>query len=556
MEFMRRAWSQIQLYFERVTPTTKLLIGSLVVIVLLSFFVVMQYAGKAELTALPQLPPDRQAEAVSRLQSAGIKTVVQGGQIMVQPDKATDAMALLMQSELMTANSAAAFDQWMKGQNPWLTNDQNAKMFMLAKQKVLGQIIAKMNGVRSADVMLSPAERQSFGSPTARPSASVNLVMTGGRKVDKRLVEAVAGLISGSVSGMKPQDVVVIDANVGRQFTVKDSADSAPGETEELFHAKEVYAREKIAEALGYIPGVIIAVNIKSDATITRHTDETVYEKSQPIKSEFTREHDRREASGGGGEAGVRPNTGASIDLAGASGGSDKTTESRTEYGDAPVTKRTKSVEAGHTTRKVSVTVNVPRGYFASLYKQGKPGDSADPKDDDAEFKKLQSEQIAQIEAQVKPLISAESEGVVKVSMIPDLGVYFAGPGGTVVAGGVARAGSVDGFMSMVEPGMIKTAGLGVLALVSVALMFSMVRKATQAPPMPTVHELAGVPATLPVDDDLVGDAEAAEADMAGVELAEGDIHTRKIAEQIGELVKTNPAEAAQLFNRWIRKES
>ncbi|MCX5661136.1 MAG: hypothetical protein NTW19_15730, partial [Planctomycetota bacterium] len=65
-----------------------------------------------------------------------------------------------------------------------------------------------------------------------------------------------------------------------------------------------------------------------------------------------------------------------------------------------------------------------------------------------------------------------------------------------------------------------------------------------------------GVPPSMPVDDDVVGEADAHDSTMAGVELDEAQIRTRKIAEQIGEMVKANPSEAATLFNRWIRKEN
>jgi flagellar biosynthesis/type III secretory pathway M-ring protein FliF/YscJ len=42
---------------------------------------------------------------------------------------------------------------------------------------------------------------------------------------------------------------------------------------------------------------------------------------------------------------------------------------------------------------------------------------------------------------------------------------------------------------------------------------------------------------------------------MAGVELDEDDMRHRKIAEQIAEMIRGNPGEAATLVRKWVRTE-
>jgi flagellar biosynthesis/type III secretory pathway M-ring protein FliF/YscJ len=111
------------------------------------------------------------------------------------------------------------------------------------------------------------------------------------------------------------------------------------------------------------------------------------------------------------------------------------------------------------------------------------------------------------------------------------------------------------GLSGALENGWAKPLGLGVLALVSLGLMLGMVRKATRTPPMASIEELAGVPPTLPAEDELVGEADETDPSMAGIELNEDELRSRKIAEQIGELVKGNPAEAASLIRRWVRTD-
>ena len=312
MDFFRRAWATIQSQIGKLPATSKWLIGSLLVILLMVGFLTVQYAGSPEMVVLVSATADRSPEIVTRLESAGIKAQTQSGQILVPDDKRSDAFAVLAQGELLAGNTAAAFDEMIKNQNPWTTRDQNAQAFLLAKQKVLSQIIAKMMGVRSADVILSVPEETGFGATHRRPSAAVNVVMQGGT-VNNKLVEAIAGLVSASLAEMKPEDVVVIDANQGRQYTVKNKQNGGMStDLVEELEAMERYYHDKIADALGYIPGKIVAVNVRLDPVLVKDETQTTYS-PEPLKSEENNESETHDSSSSS-EAGVRPNTGISID--------------------------------------------------------------------------------------------------------------------------------------------------------------------------------------------------------------------------------------------------
>lgn len=546
MDFVQKWWTQILAFMAKLSFAHRALMIMSIVLLTMGFVVMAYLVSRPQMAAIVQLPAEKQAAVKARLEAAGITVETRGNQIYVPIDKQIDAHAILAQSELLANDVSTAWDQMIAKSTPFDTNMKSAQVFLLTKQKVLGQIISKMSGVRSADVLLSVPEQQGFGATVVHPSASVSVMMQDGRRVDARLVAAIAGMVSGAVSGMRPQDVVTIDANIGRQFTVKSPDDLGGGDTNEIVQALEQYTRNKIAETLSYIPGVIVAVNVRTEPVISRVREEIGYDKSQPVASEFTRERETRDM-GDAGEPGVRSNVGAAIDNGGGVKRLDKSTESRTEFKDKNITSKTSTREAGHTVKRINATINVPRGYFVRIFKQGKPGDAPEP--EDTALTQVIESQLAQIQEQVKPLIQTEAEGVVAAHMIPDSAVLS--------AANVKQAGAAGGLgASLAESDMAKTAVLASLAALAVGLMIFVTRKATQPPRMPTVEELAGVPPSMPIDDDVVGEAEAGDSTMAGVELDEAQIRTRKIAEQIGELVKANPAEAATLFNRWIRKEN
>jgi len=547
MEFLKRSWVQTQAFLGHLSVTARWLIGCLAIIFLLTGWLLMQYAAQSEMVAITQFAVERQPEVAARLARAGIQVKIEGGQLHVSADKYDQAMVILVGNDMLAADTVAAFDEMIARQSPWQSNAQNAQSFLLAKQKVLGQIVGKMVGVRSASVMLSMPEKTGFGATYVRPTASVNVVMSTRKRVDKGLVEAIAGLVSGAVAEMIPQDVVIIDANRGRQFTVKNADDVLPGETLELIQQLERRYREKVSEVLSYIPGVIISVNAQVDPVHTKRIEEYAYEASEPIRSEFSRETERQDKTNAG-EPGARPNTGLDIAGAGSTGSLEKTTESRNEFNEKNLTRRTHTTESGHSIKQVSVTINVPRIYFLAVYKQGKPDEQAEP--DEAALQPIVQKQLEQIRDQVEPLVKVEgNKGLVRVHMIPDRQQLMAIAG---VGRGAESPGGVSGFMGST---WAKPVGLATLALASLAIMFGMVKKATKPPALPSVDELAGVPAKLPGDEEITGEAPAADEEMVGMELSPEEVEMRRIAEQIADMVRENPYDAAHLLNRWIQAD-
>ena len=545
MDLWQRYWTQIKAYLAGLSYSEKAVALMATVILVVVFFGLMLYWAKPELVPITQFAGDRQPQALVKLQAAGIKAVQTGGQLLVPADKQYDAMAVLVQADLMSPDTTAAFADYIKRQSPLYTNSQSARDFQITKQAVLGKLIGRMASVRHATVMISIPEDQGFGVSAPKPTASVSIQMQGSAQVNKAMVEAVAGLVAGANSPMRSQDVIVVDENHGRSMTVASPEDMLPSATLETLRNLEEHFREKVDSTLAYIgAGRIINVSVQIDPMVVRKTDSTTYEKSEPLLSEKQRTTKRTDATGAG-EPGVRSNNGADINAGGPAGSSEETTEKSTTYGEKPLTERAQETLVGNLPKQVSVTVNVPRSYFVKIYKQSQP-EAKDP--DDAALQKIEPAELAQIESQVQNLINTESaKGTVKAYVIPDSGVLQAAP-----PAGVGVSASLSGAL---ENGWAKPLGLGVLALVSLGLMLGMVRKATRTPPMASIEELAGVPPTLPAEDELVGEADETDPSMAGIELNEDELRSRKIAEQIGELVKGNPAEAASLIRRWVRTD-
>lgn len=541
MEFFKRYWTQIRAQLEGLSASQKWAISTTLVLGLLLVGIAVIIAGQPDRVPISAFASGRSEEVLARLQAAGIDATRDGGQIVVPYDQQERAIGLLVQGDLLTADTSEAFSQLIERQSPWQSNDQNAQAYLLAKQRVLGQIVGKMRGVRNASVLISMPQDKGFGRTHIRPSASVTVWMHGSGRVSDAMVDAVARLVAGSVAEMQPQDVSITDGNFGRTRTVKDEDDILPTETLELLHKIEEYHRNKIDKVLAYIPGVIVAVNVQMDDVQKQQEVNYDYEKAQPLSSEELEEITRKDVRDSG-EPGPRPNTGMSI--AGSTGGGveENISRSRTEFRDKPLVSERHVTKAGRQVQRINVSINVPRRYFLQIFKANNP-DVESP--DDQTMQTTVQEQLTRIQDQVEPLILAEVPGVVKAHMVPD----------ETLVPMAAQSLPSGGLDAVLVSDWVKPVSVGLLALLSVALMLGMVRKATQPEPLPSIEELAGVPPMLAGDGDVVGEADDGDAAMAGVELDDDELQSRRIAEQISELIKANPAEAGNLLGRWVRHE-
>ena len=203
---------------------------------------------------------------------------------------------------------------------------------------------------------------------------------------------------------------------------------------------------------------------------------------------------------------------------------------------------------------KINATILVPRSYFLSKYRQDQNDSEAVP--DDTALQATVTGETQRIRTDVEPLIDTAAfedaiPGTVVVSMIPDFGT---------IAGLVPpQAGSSEESLGggAVGGGLVKYAGLGGLALLSLTMMFLMVRKAGDRHSLPSAEELAGIPQPLESDEGVVvGEAEESAMVLEGVELTDEALRRQQMLDQINDLVKQHPGEAANLLGRWIRVET
>ncbi len=589
MDRLRTILAGIQKQLGLLTVTQKLLIASLCVLALMTFFLVAQYTGSPATIALfPSGTAEDQQKAAAFLKQRGFDIkIATDGKVMMLPDQRYIALAAMTKEQQLPTDKKLMFESLVT-QTSWIEDLQTKKTKRnYALQNELNKIIRAMGFDDAAVIIDVPIDAGGIGAAARKPVAQVTVFPPSGQGLEQGSVNALADMVGGSVAGLSPREISVIDGRSRRSYKAVSADDLAFGGGAYIEQAAKVEKRlhEKIVEHLRFMPEVSVSVNAIVDAVKRERERTAVLPKGQGSVSMPTEETSATTTTSnnakGGIEPGVQANTGADLNRGGSSGGADSsnnetsTVKSSVMFGNEIIKER----EAMGRPTKINVTVNVPREYVAAIWKQnaapvapaagatGGAAASTEPTEKDI-ADTFDKSVRTQIEGMILPLVETEGSmasaaissaaqlvsGTVKVSLIP-ISMANMGGGGMSGAGGGSKAGFMGGggtFMSLLDGGMIKTVALGVLAMVALGMMFTMVRKAGKAPSLPTAEELVGIPPALEPGTEVVGEAVEGDTAMIGIEIDDQSLKTGKMLEEIGTLVKNNPQTAASVFNRWL----
>ncbi len=598
MDRLRAILTNIRTQLGVLTVTQKLLIGTLCVLFLMTLFLVSQYAGSPTTVALfPGGTAEDQQKAAVFLRNRSLPfTVAVDGKVMVQPDQKYIALAAMTKEQALPGDKKLLFDGLVASSaSNWLEPlaDKQVK-HTVALQNELSRVIRSIPGIDDASVFIArPPENSGFGAATKKAVAQVAVFPAAGQGMDQNTVNALADLVAGSVSGLDMRDVAIVDGKNRRSYRAVSPEDlSGGGNYIEQVARVEKRVQDKLSEHLRFIPDVIVSVNAMIDAARRESVRHEALPKGQGTTvveiENTTSTNASTSKSGPSGAPGLDSNVGMSIKEAGGGGGSNTTDESSTVKSQAVIGElTTKQKDATGRPTKINVTVSVPREYVAAIAKQKKsaaapasggaapagaaPGATAAAEPSETEIDSVFENDVKKkIEEMVSPLVETDGgvgapgtaaatqlvAGTVRAFLIPVSmggGASAASFGGS--RGGFGGSGGMSGLSGLMENGLVKTVGLGVLAVVALGMMLMMVKKAGKAPQMPTAEELVGIPPALEPGTDVVGEAIEGETAMAGIEVDDDSLRTGKMIEEIGTLVKNNPQTAANVFNRWLAEE-
>lgn len=578
MGALQKAMAQVVARLRDINTSQRiaLLLGGALVAISLLWLV--QWAARPEM--VPLLDQDLQADEITQLrgglEALGERNEVRGSRVYVRAAANRQALiAQLQQQEKLPTNTSTAFANLVKQSDPWISMEESNRRWTFALQQALEQVLRQFNGVKSASVFLNLGTHAKAFTRTPPPSsASVTLTMKQDAEVPRALALAAARLVSGAVSGLPVHNVEVVDAATGRVALDWDGEQDVGTQLERRLAKEELRYAEKIRQQVPDAKA-LVSVQVELNSTATNTQTE------QPLKGVPKTERTTRQETTRGRQADV-PGVQANVGLTAGGGGSletqsEETSETETEVG---LARKVEATPAGEV-QKVTAAISLSHTYLEGVLRR--TGVAADPPTD-AQIEEVFQRERTRLLAQVIQLVKPQVEDNVAISRYYDT----AGE-----AAGASKAGTLNETLDLVRS-YGPQSGLGLLALVALGLMLRMAKRSDTAESFglelglpreaieaaraaaQDVSRVAGrqgaaggrrggggggahtVDSGLPtVEATLAPSIESAaitEGMLVAQEVDAATVQTRKMLEQVAQMVESDSESVASLVEQWVQR--
>ncbi len=532
MEFLQAKLGQLRTTLEGMSGSGRLALAMAALLVVALLVIVSHNVGEPELVALPTSGgPAELTRAAGALTGAGIKNEVRGNQIFVSPDRVRAGLEILVKSDAVP-ESGVNFAELIKDSSPWSTDQEQQKKWNFALKGELESLIRAMPGIGHASVNINYGTGGTLRRVPEGASASVAVKTGKGSPLTRETARSIALLVAGAVNGLSIDKINVIDQTTGKSLTVQ--SDDGAGDYVPLVTQYENYFDQRLRDHFSYIHNAMITVHCVPNLEKTAETSHKVDPKEVINGETQERTLTSTGAGSGSGPVGVTPNVGTPVAGSGASASGESSTDEKNGHPVAWSWKQTATEKGRGEVKEMTVSINVPRSYFESI-ERSKAGD-AGAKIDEAKLQTTMTAEMAKIADQAKTMIGAKDDTSVKVSWFYDL-----------KDDKVEETGSSfkDGLLASLS-GWGPSAGLGLLALLALGLVWNVVKK---------IQPVAAPPETVTVASENMTEGLTLDSILEGVELEADTIRASKMQEQIASMVKEDPESVANLVKRWIVQE-
>ncbi len=464
-----------------------------------------------------------------------------GRTIAVSPSSRIPELRISLAGDGIPKSGSMGFEI-LKEPKLGITDKAQEALYIAAIQGELERTIQAIESISSARVHITQPEKSVFAKKNVDTTASVLLKLRPGAELDKKQIKGIANLVAGAVSGLKLENVNIVDTK-GNLLTPKEEGeDSFGAEATRLLYQREVERGyvQRIEQMLAKVIGadkVIARVSAELDFSSNERQEESFDPAGQVLRSEKTVEEGVG-SSARGGVPGVAANLTNDPNLLTAPGSTGESSRHREAVKNYEVTRAVSKVSSPRgKLQRISAAVLVDGIYEASDSAAG-----AKTADAPRVFKPLAPETLSQIEAVVKSAIGFDTSrgDSITVESVP-----FVETGRDL-----SEALKSNDIMSSV---FLAVRELGPYVLLLLAFFFGL---------MPLIKFLI-TPTDAEVDltrllPTGIGELEAeldAERSKAQIPAFEPSVDLEQLEELMAEnsrIVKENPQQAALLIRYWL----
>ena len=253
------------------------------------------------------------SQAVDVMNSNNIpfKIDSRSGALMVASENLYDAR-LKLAALGITDNKSVGFELLDKEQSLGTSQFMEGISYRRGLEGELARTIANLHSVKAARVHLALPKTSVFVRDTRKPSASVFIELSRGRRLQEEQVNAIINLVASSVPQLESADVTIVDQN-GRLLSDEGQTESAAAASHQFTYTRKLEAllNKRVQKILEPIIGgekFKTQVSAEVDFTAVEQTDEAYNPDLSVLRSEQTSEEKRSGGVGAGGVPGALSN--------------------------------------------------------------------------------------------------------------------------------------------------------------------------------------------------------------------------------------------------------
>ncbi|MBX7169197.1 MAG: hypothetical protein K1X74_22885 [Pirellulales bacterium] len=561
MDFLNQAMAQLTELFRSMTPAARVISVLLLAVVIASvgFLVNTGVAGPdAYLLSGRSFSPDELEKVEAALGAAGLSNyTVEGTKVLVPRGQQASYLAALAENNALPRNFGDHLRDAMNAGGPLASRHDQQERLKIARQTEIAQIISNMSGISKAAVLYDTKSRGMLKRDEVI-TASVHIEASDPGSLDDARIRAIRHLVAGSIAGLAPDGVTVTDAS-GRTWAGGSPASGGSSMDDAYMSRWRDYQKEyetKVLAALSYVPGVTVAVDVELDREVESTLDQVkVDPKAVAVRTEKETLNNTNHSANSAGRPGFQaqqPNQGAALANAAAPGPASVEKTTRNEEDLTTGHDRMHSRKVGLVPKRVAFAVGIPSGYLAKIWsEQNPPAAGQEPaKPDAAALAKIEEKVVTDIKAHLATMVVAPPEttdlkSLVTVTTFQQLApTEIAGP--TTASTALAWLSEYGSTAAML--------GLGLFALM---MLRSTIRG---VPAASSANASSAGAASAP--NIIAATVPAGEAEMAGGAGGEPAPRENRLArrreggpsirEELTEIVKEDPASAANILQAWI----
>jgi len=280
---MNPLFQRIQAVWQNVSLVQRILLVSVVLTLGTVGVLLVQWARKPDMRMLyQQLSPEEASKITEKISEKGIAYELRnGGTTIYAPKEHTYQLRLDMAKEGLPVGEQGGykiFDDEKVGVSPFAQEVH----YKRALQEELAKSIQMIEGVAHARVHIVNTEKSVFTSQATDTSASVVLRVRPGYRLSALNIAAITNLVAGSVDGLKPQAVTVVDGD-GRLLSGESSGPGVRGANtvQACRERVEESLQKKVEDMLTSVLGPGRAI-VRVSAVIDTNSVSTIIEKYEP----------------------------------------------------------------------------------------------------------------------------------------------------------------------------------------------------------------------------------------------------------------------------------